>query len=301
MRSESGAHIDISDAVQGARKRVVTVRGNVDGVANALHLMADRMWTNRVTRGSRDAPQPNAGAGEEEEVFIDLLVPQCQIGGVIGKGGAKIKVTRESSGASVRISAEPLDESTEKSCTVKGSSEQVYKAIILVCYHLLENAEKVARQLYWPKPDGAAPFGNGGFGQQQQFGMAQGGGGFGQQQQQQQGFAGFGGPQQGFGGQQQQGYSGGRGGGGGFSAGGAQENVVIPIPDTLIGYVIGRGGTTIKEIRQQSRAMIKISDKQPGANERIITITGAQGANEIAVALINEKLSQHDVSYQQTA
>ena len=49
--------------------------------------------------------------------------------------------------------------------------------------------------------------------------------------------------------------------------------VVIPIPDTLIGYVIGRGGTTIKEIRQQSRAMIKISDKQPGANERIITIT----------------------------
>merc|ERR1711957_1109239 len=149
--------------------------------------------------------------------------------------------------------------------------EQVYKAIILVCYHLLENAEKVARQLYWPKPDGAAPFGNGGFGQQQQFGMAQGGGGFGQQQQQQQGFAGFGGPQQGFGGQQQQGYDGGRGGGGGFSAGGAQENVVIPIPDTLIGYVIGRGGTTIKEIRQQSRAMIKISDKQPGANERIIT------------------------------
>merc|ERR1711957_154543 len=169
--------------------------------------------------------------------------------------------------------------------------EQVYKAIILVCYHLLENAEKVARQLYWPKPDGAAPFGNGGFGQQQQ------------------GFAGFGGPQQGFGGQQQQGYggqqqqgfSGGRGGGGGFSAGGAQENVVIPIPDTLIGYVIGRVGTTIKEIRQQSRAMIKISDKQPGANERIITITGAQGANEIAMALINEKLSQHDVSYQQTA
>merc|ERR1712166_1597310 len=131
--------------------------------------------------------------------------------------------------------------------------------------------------------------GNGGFGQQQQFGMAQGGGGFGGQQ------------QQGYGGQQQQGFIGGRGGGGGFSAGGAQENVVIPIPDTLIGYVIGRGGTTIKEIRQQSRAMIKISDKQPGANERIITITGAQGANEIAVALINEKLSQHDVSYQQTA
>merc|ERR1711957_1159359 len=106
--------------------------------------------------------------------------------------------------------------------------EQVYKAIILVCYHLLENAEKVARQLYWPKPDGAAPFGNGGFGQQQQFGTAQGGGGFGQQQQQQQGFAGFGGPQQGFGGQQQQGFSGGRGGGGGFSAGGPRKMSSFP-------------------------------------------------------------------------
>merc|ERR1712141_904899 len=75
------------------------------------------------------------------------------------------------------------------------------------------------------------------------------------------------------------------------------EKVVIPIPESLIGYVIGRGGNTIKEIRNLSRAQIKISNKgdtAPGG-DRKVTITGTRQANETAVALVNEKLSQYDV------
>merc|ERR1712228_1064717 len=73
------------------------------------------------------------------------------------------------------------------------------------------------------------------------------------------------------------------------------EKVVIPIPESLIGYVIGRQGSTIKEIRNLSRAQIKISNKGDGGGDRKVTITGTRQANETAVALVNEKLSQYDV------
>lgn len=289
MREMSGAWLDVADAVPNARKRIVTVKGNVDAVANGIHLMADRIAANSA---QYNAPQGETPSGDLT-VIVDLLIPQCQIGGVIGKGGAKIKVTRESSGATVNISEECLPDSTEKTCSIKGTSEQVYKAAILVCYHLLENAEKTARQLYWPKPD-MGQGAQGAYGQQQAYGQqsAFAGGmgqmGYGQQQQQQ--FAGYGGqqPQPGFGGYGQQ-----------AGQQGEQENVVIPIPDTLIGFVIGRAGSIIKAIRQRSGSKVKINDKQAGATERIVTITGSRQGNEMAVALINEQLQQSDVSFAQ--
>lgn len=41
VRDLSGAWIDIANSVRGATKRVVTVKGNVEGIINALCLMAD--------------------------------------------------------------------------------------------------------------------------------------------------------------------------------------------------------------------------------------------------------------------
>lgn len=294
MREESGAHIDIADAVDGAKKRIVTVRGNVDTVANALHLMADKLHSNRSGRND------DGKAGEADEVNIMLLVPQCQIGGVIGKGGAKVNATRESSGANVKISDSTLDDSTEKSVTIKGASEQVYKALILICYHVLENADKTPRQLYWPKPEfegGGAPAMYGFNGADPSMGYGMGGAGMGQyggratnpyaSQAGAYGAYGGGAGTSGF------------GGAGGVASNAATENVVIPIQELLIGYVIGRGGSTINEIRKRSRAQIKIAEKQPGVQERIVTITGTRQANEVAVALMNEKLSHYDVSYAQ--
>jgi len=260
----------------------VTVRGNVDTVANALHLMADKLHANRAGRSD------DGKSVEADDVNIVLLIPQCQIGGVIGKGGAKINATRESSGANVKISDNCLEDSTEKSATIKGLSEQVYKALILICYHILENADKTARQLYWPKPefgaDGAGMYGFNTDTMATAYGM---GGTLGQYGAQRNPYA-----------PQPNAYTtpyptp-------GFGSGAATENVVIPIQESLIGYVIGRGGSTINEIRQRSRAQIKIADKQPGVQERIVTITGTRQANEVAVALMNEKLSQYDVSYAQ--
>lgn len=46
----------------------------------------------------------------------------------------------------------------------------------------------------------------------------------------------------------------------------------ILCPDTVIGSVIGKAGKVINQIRQETRAKVKVVDPFPGAKERVITI-----------------------------
>merc|ERR1719273_1168609 len=301
LRSESNATIDIGKQINGATKRIISISGNVESISTALHLIADKVAENRIKGHSRNRSHPDDNDGDQ--VRITLIIPNKQIGGIIGKAGAKISKTRNSSGATVKISTECLDDSDEKSCRISGTSDQVFKALILICYQLLEECDKPAHSQYFPKPDHYMDGGYGGGGGPR--------GGYG---------GGYGGPppprgppyhprgpphgQQGFGPPPNVGYGNGPPGGpfspsreviGEGPEGFGAEKVVIPIPESLIGYVIGRQGSTIKEIRNLSRAQIKISNKGDGGGDRKVTITGTRQANETAVALVNEKLSQYDV------
>merc|ERR1719192_2111491 len=48
LRSESNAHVEIAPPIQGASKRIITVRGNVESISTALHLIADKVAENRI-------------------------------------------------------------------------------------------------------------------------------------------------------------------------------------------------------------------------------------------------------------
>ncbi|XP_011301235.1 poly(rC)-binding protein 3 isoform X1 [Fopius arisanus] len=64
----------------------------------------------------------------------------------------------------------------------------------------------------------------------------------------------------------------------------------MTVPNELIGCIIGKGGTKIAEIRQISGAMIRISncdEREGGASDRTITITGNPDAVALAQYLIN--------------
>ena len=49
-----------------------------------------------------------------------------------------------------------------------------------------------------------------------------------------------------------------------------------PIEIQLAGAIIGKGGSRIRQIRQESGAGITIDEPAQGSNDRIITITGTQ-------------------------
>lgn len=70
--------------------------------------------------------------------MFKLIVPATQCGSIIGKGGAKIKEIRESSGASIQVASDMLPNSTERVVTITGNPETITQCIYQVCLILME-------------------------------------------------------------------------------------------------------------------------------------------------------------------
>eukprot|EP00039_Didymoeca_costata_P001504 m.53000 g.53000 ORF g.53000 m.53000 type:complete len:111 (+) comp10833_c0_seq4:139-471(+) len=67
----------------------------------------------------------------------------------------------------------------------------------------------------------------------------------------------------------------------------------LPVPIEAVGSIIGKGGSHISHIRQQSQALIKIQDSVPGNPARLVTISGTPRAVDVAQAMIRERLLTH--------
>ena len=72
----------------------------------------------------------------------------------------------------------------------------------------------------------------------------------------------------------------------------------IFIPNDMVGAIIGKGGAKINEIRQLSGSVIKINEPQDNSNERLVTITGTQECNQMALYMLYSRLG---TATQQTA
>jgi len=66
---------------------------------------------------------------------------------------------------------------------------------------------------------------------------------------------------------------------------------VIRLPDEYVGPIIGKGGSAVQGIMNQSGCHVKISDKVAGSAEpRTVTITGSEAVVTRAYHLIAELL-----------
>src|SRR4051812_18311861 len=71
---------------------------------------------------------------------------------------------------------------------------------------------------------------------------------------------------------------------------GAPLTQQIYIPNDMVGAIIGKGGQKINEIRQISGSVIKINEPQDNSNERLVTITGTQECNQMALYMLYSRL-----------
>ncbi|KAL2022770.1 hypothetical protein VTK56DRAFT_4586 [Thermocarpiscus australiensis] len=77
---------------------------------------------------------------------------------------------------------------------------------------------------------------------------------------------------------------------GGAPMPGAPLTQQIYIPNDMVGAIIGKGGSKINEIRQISGSVIKINEPQDNSNERLVTITGTEECNRMALYLLYTRL-----------
>ncbi|TFA98556.1 RNA-binding protein rnc1 [Trichoderma ghanense] len=66
----------------------------------------------------------------------------------------------------------------------------------------------------------------------------------------------------------------------------------IYIPNDMVGAIIGKGGQKINEIRQMSGSVIKINEPQDNSNERLVTITGTEECNRMALYMLYSRLGE---------
>ncbi|CAJ2501111.1 Uu.00g039640.m01.CDS01 [Anthostomella pinea] len=75
-------------------------------------------------------------------------------------------------------------------------------------------------------------------------------------------------------------------------AAGAPLTQQIYIPNDMVGAIIGKGGQKINEIRQISGSVIKINEPQDNSNERLVTITGTEECNRMALYMLYSRLGK---------
>ncbi|KAI0512486.1 KH domain-containing protein [Xylaria bambusicola] len=66
----------------------------------------------------------------------------------------------------------------------------------------------------------------------------------------------------------------------------------IYIPNDMVGAIIGKGGSKINEIRTISGSVIKINEPQDNSNERLVTITGTEECNRMALYMLYSRLGE---------
>ncbi|KAK3986878.1 hypothetical protein QBC44DRAFT_247081 [Cladorrhinum sp. PSN332] len=81
------------------------------------------------------------------------------------------------------------------------------------------------------------------------------------------------------------------GAGAGAGAGAALTQQIY-IPNDMVGAIIGKGGQKINEIRQVSGSVIKINEPQDSSNERLVTITGTEECNRMALYMLYSRLGE---------
>jgi len=69
-----------------------------------------------------------------------------------------------------------------------------------------------------------------------------------------------------------------------------EDSVSLYIPDGMIGAVIGRGGTVVKEIHSRSRAKIEIDGEADGDGDRGVHISGTVDCVETALNMVGSCL-----------
>jgi heterogeneous nuclear rnp K-like protein 2 len=107
----------------------------------AYSLVAQTLLDNPIA-GTGTPPGTPISQPNNATTTIRLLISHGQMGGLIGKGGSKIKQIQDESGARMVASKELLPQSTERIVEVSGSTEALRLAIWEIGKALIEDYER---------------------------------------------------------------------------------------------------------------------------------------------------------------
>jgi len=297
VREECAVFCSILSAPEGVSERVLTVKGASPNIALGLHRFGEIIVEANQQRAAKRGLE-NTEAKDASQYQVRFLLHSSLVGGIIGKGGSLVQQTQANTQARVQVSSEALPQSSEKTVTVSGALENVYAATQIIISQMKENELRPGVQNF---PYSPSPYFSSG-------GNPQQGPPYQQQQQAPAPSNPYGGhnyapyqsyappPQQSpYGAPPQQSYGAPSGYGAPQQSSQALSKQKIVIPTVCAGNVIGRSGTIVSNIRQQSGTFISIAPAESATpHERMVTISGSPQGIQTAVYLIRQIVEQFE-------
>ncbi|VDO27083.1 unnamed protein product [Onchocerca flexuosa] len=282
LRSEFDANLTVPDSQ--TPERVLTLTATTENIANCLREIIPRLDENR--EDDRDRRGKKAERSDSE---MKVLVHESHAGAVIGRGGSRIKELREKTGAQLKVFSRCAPQSTERIVLLNGEVEKIIDCISIIIDVLKEIPIKGPVRPYDPMyydPDIINDYG--GYVPDRNFISRVGRG-------RDYGFGGSMIPSR-YPGRDDR-YSGMRDMMGRYSPIPAMqttqvETTDVTIPDELGGAIIGKGGSRINRVREESGAQIEVEPHRDNGGDRIITISGTREQIQAAQYLLQQWLAK---------
>ncbi|KAJ8774554.1 hypothetical protein K2173_017000 [Erythroxylum novogranatense] len=263
LRADSKSNIRISEAVPGFDERIVTIYSpsdetNVLGdtgqfvspAHDALFMVHDRIIAEELPPSVVSDAEDDFGE-TSQQVTVRMLVPSDQIGCIIGKGGQVIQNIRSETGVQIRVLKDehlpPSALSSDELLQIIGEPAVVRMALHQVASRLHDNPSRFQHLIF---ASSSNSYQSGGMFVTANTGAP---------------FMGF------YGNYKGGGYSDSR-----DDSCAKEFSLRFLCPSGNIGGVIGKGGGIIKQIRQESRASIKVDSSSAEGDDCIIFISAKE-------------------------
>ncbi|VDN89248.1 unnamed protein product [Brugia pahangi] len=261
-------------------ERVLTLTATTENIANCLREIIPRLDENR--EDDHDRRMKKADRSDSE---MKVLVHESHAGAVIGRGGSRIKELREKTGAQLKVFSRCAPQSTERIVLLNGEVEKIIDCINIIIDVLKEIPIKGPVRPYDPMyydPDIISDYG--GYVPDRNFISRVGRG-------RDFGFSSGIIPSR-YPGRDDR-YGGMRDMMGRYSPIPAMqttqvETTDVTIPDELGGAIIGKGGSRINRVREESGAQIEVEPHRDNGGDRIITISGTREQIQAAQYLLQQ-------------
>lgn len=258
IRAETNTKAGISKLQPGSHERILTVSGTLDNCAKALSYFAQALCNARVANTlnynyfplKQLSPVPCI---DEETTILRLLIPDAQMGTLIGSKGVRIQQIQSMYNISMIASKAFLQGSNERLVELQGTVDNLYDALRVISRCLIEDFSSIVGTNYYvPKGSGSST-NNGNINGPTRRDSLVSSRRYGNQN---------------------------------------VSTTTLTFPNDVVGALIGKNGSRIQGVRKISGATITISNEVENQSDRVFTITGPSHAIEKAKSLLYHNLQR---------
>ncbi|CCE85829.1 Piso0_005464 [Millerozyma farinosa CBS 7064] len=165
IRAETNTKAGISKLQPGSHERILTVSGTLDNSAKALSYFAQALCNARVANTlnynyfplKQLSPVPCI---DEETTILRLLIPNAQMGTLIGSKGIRIQQIQSMYNISMIASKAFLQGSNERLVELQGTVDNLYDALRVISRCLIEDFSSIVGTHYYVPKGSSANNGN---------------------------------------------------------------------------------------------------------------------------------------------